>query len=114
MKLEINHRERNEKKTYYMATKQHATKKTNGSMRKSRRKVKVTWRQMKMKTQPLKFYWMPPKQCSEESSSLHRTSFYKKEKSQIDNLTHRLSESEKEESTKNQVSRRKEIIKMKE
>ena len=48
------------------------------------------------------------------SSSLRRTSFYKKEKSQIDNLTHHLSESEKEESTKNQVSRRKEIIKMKE
>ena len=30
MKLEINHRERNEKKTYYMETKQHATKKTVG------------------------------------------------------------------------------------
>ena len=28
MKLEINHRERNQKKTHYMETKQHATKKT--------------------------------------------------------------------------------------
>ena len=114
MKLETNHREGNEKKNLLHGEKTTCYEKTNGSMRKSRRKVKVTWRQMKMKTQPLKFYWMPPKQCSEESSSLHRTSFYKKEKSQTDNLTHHLSESEKEESTKNQVSRRKEIIKMKE
>ena len=30
MKLEINHRKRNEKKTYYMETKQHATKKQVG------------------------------------------------------------------------------------
>ena len=30
MKLEINHRKRNEKKTYYMETKQHATKKQMG------------------------------------------------------------------------------------
>ena len=29
-KLEINHRKRNEKKTYYMETKQHATKKLMG------------------------------------------------------------------------------------
>ena len=30
MKLEINHRKRNEKKTYYMDTKQHPTKKSMG------------------------------------------------------------------------------------
>ena len=30
MKLEINHGKRNEKKTYYMETKQHATKKPMG------------------------------------------------------------------------------------
>ena len=53
MKLEINHRKRNQKKTNYMETKQHATKKTNGSIRKSKRKLKNTLRQMIMKTQPL-------------------------------------------------------------
>ena len=41
--------------------------------------------------------------------------FLKKgERSQIDNLTHHLNELEKEEQTKPKVSRRKEIIKIKE
>ena len=40
VKLEINHRKRNEKKTDYMESKQHATKKTYGSMRTSRRKLR--------------------------------------------------------------------------
>ena len=40
--------------------------------------------------------------------------FLKKEKSQIDNLTYHLNELEKEEQTKPKVSRRKEIIKIKE
>ena len=38
----------------------------------------------------------------------------KEEKSQVDNLTHHLNECEKEEQTKPEVSRRKEIIKIKE
>ena len=38
----------------------------------------------------------------------------KEEKSQINNLTHNLNELEKEEETKPKVSRRKEIIKIKE
>ena len=40
--------------------------------------------------------------------------FKKEEKSQINNLTHRLNELEKEEQTKPKVIRRKEIIKIKE
>ena len=36
----------------------------------------------------------------------------KKEKSQMDNLTHHINESEKEEQTKPKVSRRKEMIKI--
>ena len=51
-----------------MENKQHATKKTNGSVRKSRRKLKNTSRQMIMKTQPFKMYGMPQKQFFEESS----------------------------------------------
>ena len=35
-----------------METKQHATKITNGSMRKSKKKLKNILRQMTMKTQP--------------------------------------------------------------
>ena len=51
MKLEINHRKINEEKNNYMETKQHATKKTNGSVMKSKRKCKNTFRQITMKTQ---------------------------------------------------------------
>ena len=51
-----------------METKQHATKKINGSMRKSRKKLKNTWRQMIMKTQPLKISGTLQKQCSEGNS----------------------------------------------
>jgi len=68
MKVEINHGKRNEEKTDYMATKQHATKKNNGSMRKSKGRLKNTLRQMIMKTQLFKFYGMLQKQCLEGSS----------------------------------------------
>ena len=43
-----------------------------------------------------------------------QTFLKKEEKSQIDNLTHHLKESEKEEQTNPKVSRRKEIIKIRE
>ena len=39
-----------------METKQHATKKNNGSMRKSKKKSEFTSRQMKMETQHYKIY----------------------------------------------------------
>ena len=43
-------------------TKQHAIKKTNGSMKKSKRNSKNTSRQMKMETQLSKIYGMQQKQ----------------------------------------------------
>ena len=51
-----------------METKQHATKKTNESTRKSKGKFKSTLKQMIMKTQPFKIYGMPQKQFLEGSS----------------------------------------------
>ena len=39
-----------------METKQHATKKTNGSMRKSKKKSEFTSREMKLETQHSKIY----------------------------------------------------------
>ena len=65
MKLEINHRKRNEKKTNYMETKQHATKKPLGQT-KSKKKLKNTLRQMTMKTQPYKIYGLQKKQLLNE------------------------------------------------
>ena len=68
-------------------------------MRKSRRKLKNTLRQMVMKTQPIKSYGMLQKQCSEGSSC--NTGFPKKEeKSQVNNLTQHINELEKEEQKK--------------
>ena len=70
MKLEINHRQRNEKKLttgrlYNRLPKQINKKR---SMRKSKGKLKNTWRQMIMKSQPFKLCGMLQKQCYKESS----------------------------------------------
>ena len=81
-------------------------------MRKSRRKLKNTSRQVIMKTQPLKIYRMVQKQCSEGHSWQHKLK--QEKKNQIDNLTHNLNELEKEEQMKPKVSRRKETIKIRE
>ena len=53
---------------YMETTKQHATKKTNGSTRKSNSKLKNTLRQTTMKTQLYKIYGMQQKQFLEQSS----------------------------------------------
>ena len=67
MKLEINHRKRNEKKM--------TTWRLNDMLLKNqwvneefKKEIKNTLRQMIMKTKPLKIYGMPQKQCSERSS----------------------------------------------
>ena len=62
MKIEINHRNRNEKKNDYMDTKQHTTKKTNGSTMKSMRKFKNTFSQITVKTQPYKIHGLQQNQ----------------------------------------------------
>ena len=56
---------------------------------------------------------MPQKQFL-EGSSLIQAFLRKEQKSQINNLTYHLKELEKEEQTKSKVSRRKEIIKIRE
>ena len=55
MKLEINHRKRNENKMITWRLNNRLLK-TNGSMMKSKRKFKNILRQMTMKTQPHKIY----------------------------------------------------------
>ena len=52
------------RKNNYMETEQHATKKSNGPMMKSKKKFKNTLRQVTMKTQPYKILG-----CSKSSSS---------------------------------------------
>ena len=46
----------------HMEAKQHTTNKTNGPMKKSKRKSENAWRQMKMETQLSKIYGMQQKQ----------------------------------------------------
>ena len=55
---------------------------------------------------------MVQKQCLGKLIAIQ--AFKKREKSQIDNLTHHLNELEKDEPTKPKVSRKKEIIKIRE
>ena len=45
----------------HMKTKQHATKKTSGSMMKSKKKSENTSRQIAMNTEPYKIYGMQQK-----------------------------------------------------
>ena len=59
MKLEINYRKKNGK---HVKTKQHATKNTNGSMKKSKRNSENTSRQIKMETQLSKICGIQQKQ----------------------------------------------------
>ncbi|WP_238405907.1 hypothetical protein, partial [Segatella copri] len=79
----------------------------------SRRKLKNTLRQMIMKTQPSKSMGCCKSSAQREVHSNAGLS-QKRRKSQIDNLTHHLNELEKEEQKRPKVSRRKEIIKIKE
>ena len=65
-----------------------------------------------MKAQPLKIYGMSQKQCSEGNSQQYRPS--SKKKKNLKSTTHNVNELEKEEQEKSKVSRRKEIIKIKE
>ena len=61
MKLEINYRKKNWKRTKHVENKKHATKKTSGSMKKLKRKSENTSRQMKVETQHPKIYGMQQK-----------------------------------------------------
>ena len=66
-------------------------------MRKSRRKLKNTSRQIIMKTQPLKNLWDAAKAVLRGTVIAIWIFFKKEEKSQIDNLIRHLNELEKEE-----------------
>ena len=68
MKLEINHGKRNEKKpTPWRLNNMPLKKQWVNEEIKTEIKIN-TLRQMIMKTQPLKIYGMPQKQCSEANS----------------------------------------------
>ena len=81
-------------------------------MRNSKGKFKNTFRQMIMKTQPLKSLWDPVKAVLRGKFIVIQALLKKEEKSQIDNVTHHLNKLEKEEQTKPKVNRRKEILKI--
>jgi len=77
MKAEINQRKRNEKKLTTWRL-NNMLLKNQWVNRKSRRKLKNTSRQMRMKTQPFKIDGMLQKQCSEGNSQQYRPSLKKK------------------------------------
>ena len=92
-----------------METKQHAIKKTNGSMRKSKRKLKKYLEINNNEDTIIQNPWDATKAVLREKFIGIQAFFKKEEKSQINNLTYHLKELEKKEQTKPKVSRRKEI-----
>ena len=83
-------------------------------MWKSRKKFKNTSRQMIMKAQPLRNLWDASKAMLRGKIIAIQAFLKKEQKSQINNLTHHLNESEKKEQMKPKVKRRREIIKIRE
>ena len=98
----------------HVETKPHATKKTNASMKISRRKSENNLKTTENKSTTLQNLWNAAKAVLRGKFIEIELYFKKKEKSQISNLTYNLKELEKEEQTKFKVSRRKEIIKIRE
>uniref|UniRef100_A0A8C3VFD7 Uncharacterized protein n=1 Tax=Catagonus wagneri TaxID=51154 RepID=A0A8C3VFD7_9CETA len=113
MKVEINHRKRNEKKLI--------TRKQNNIL------LKNQWVNEEIKKEIKKYLKTNDNEDTtiqnlrDAAKAVLRGKFIaiqaflkKEEKSQIDNLTHHLNELEKEEQMKPKVSRRKEIVKIRE
>ena len=96
-----------------METKQHATKNqwVNEEIKREIKKYLETNDNEDTTTQNL---WDAAKAVLRGKFIAIQAFLKKEEKSQIDNLTHHLNELEKEEQTKPKVSRRKEIIKIRE
>ena len=76
---------------------------------KSKRKLKIY-----LETNDSEILWDAAKTVLRGKFTVIHTFFKKQEKSQISKLTHHLKELEKEEQTKPKVSRRKEIVKIRE
>ena len=114
MRLEVNYKKRNEKKTDYMETKQHATK--NQWINKE---IKQEIKKKYLKTNDnedttSQNLWDATKAVLRGEFIAIQASLKEEEKSQIDNLTHHLNELEKEEQRKPKGWRMKEIIKIRE
>ena len=112
MKIEINHRKRNEKKltAWRLNNMLLKNQRVNEEIKKEIKKYLET-NDNDTTTENL---WDATKAVLRGKFIAIQVFLKKEEKSQIDNLTHHLNETEKEEQTKPKVSRRKEIIKIRE
>ena len=97
-----------------METEQHVIKKNNGSTKKSKRKLKKYLETNDNENTAIQNLWDIAKAVLRGKFIVIQAFLKKKEKSQINNLNYHLKELEKEEQTKPKVSRRKEIIKIRE
>ena len=111
MKLEINHRKRNEKKltTWRLNNMLLKNQQVNEEIKKEIKKYLETNDNEDTTTQNL---WDATKAVLRGKFTAIQAFLKKEEKSQIDNLTHHPSELEKEEQEKPKVSRKKDIIKI--
>ena len=112
MKLEINHRKRNEKKS--------TTWRLNNMLLKNQwineeiREIEKYLKTNDNENTTIQHLWDVTKAVLRGKIIAIQAFLKKEEKSQIDNLTHHLNELEKEEQTKPKVNRRKGTIKIKE
>ena len=113
MKLEINHRKRSEKKltTWRLNNILLKNQWVNEEIKKEIKKYLETNDNENSTTQNL---WDATKAVLRGKFIAIQAFLKKDEKSQIDNLTHHLNELEKEEQEKPKVSRRKEILEIRE
>ena len=100
MKLEINQRKRNEKKLPMWIIK-NKTKKTNGSRRKSKRKLKNYLEINNNENTTIQSLWDATKAVLRGKFIAIWSFLKKQELSQINSLTYHLKEFEKEEQKKN-------------
>ena len=107
MKLEINHRKRNEKNNY-VEMKHMLLKNPKGQQRN----LKIPWNKWQWKHTIIQTLWDAAKAVIRGKFIVISAFLKKQEKSQINNQTYHLKELEKEEQTKPKVSRMKEIIKL--
>ena len=87
---------------------------TNGLMKKSKRKSKSTSRQIKTKNMIIQNLWDTIKAILRKKFMAIQSYLKKQEKSQMNKLMLHIKQLDKEEQAKPKVSRRKEIIKMRE
>ena len=114
MKLEMNHRKKTIRENWLNGDKQHATKKNQRVYKEIKRKIKKYLETNDNEKTTIQNLWDAVKAVLTGKFIEKQAFLVKEEKSQINNLSYHLKELEKEGQRKSKISRKKEIINIKE